>query len=75
MTAVASILTMNTLKRSNNFTFIIVGLISCVLIYYFKDLSIVLGQTDRISLSLASWMPIIAIGLFSSIGILQINEK
>ena len=75
MTAVASILTMNTLKKSNNFTFIIVGLISCVLIYYFKDLSIALGQTDRISLSLASWMPIIAIGLFSSIGILQINEK
>lgn len=75
MTAVASILTMNTLKKSNNFTFIIVGLISCVLIYYFKDLSIALGQTNRISLSLASWMPIIAIGLFSSIGILQINEK
>ena len=75
MAAVASILTMNTLKKSNNFTFIIVGLISCVSIYYFKDLSIALGQTNRISLSLASWMPIFAIGLFSSIGILQINEK
>ena len=75
MTAVASILTMNTLKKSNNFTFIVVGLISCVLIYYFKDLSFALGQTNRISLSLASWMPIIAIGVFSSIGILQINEK
>ena len=43
--------------------------------YYFKDLSIALGQTNRISLPLASWMPIFAIGLFSSIGILQINEK
>ena len=75
MTAVASILTMNTLKRSNNFTFVVVGLITCVLIYYFKDLSLALGQTNRISLSLAAWMPIIAVGLFSSIGILQINEK
>ena len=52
-----------------------VGLIVCIAIYYFKDLSLALGQTDRISLSLAAWMPIIAIGLFSSIGILQINEK
>ena len=38
MTSLASILTMNTLKRSNNFTFLIVGLIACVAIYYFKDL-------------------------------------
>ena len=75
MTAVASILTMNTLKKSNNFAFIIAGLIVCVAIYYFKDLSLALGQTDRISLSLAVWIPVIAIGLFSSIGVLQINEK
>ena len=75
MTALGSTLTMNTLKRSNNFTFLIVGLIACVAIYYFKDLSLALGQTNRISLSLAVWIPVIAIGLFSSIGVLQINEK
>lgn len=75
MTALASILTMNTLKKSNNFAFIVVGLISCVVIYYFKDLSLALGQTNRISLSLAAWIPVTVIGLFSSIGILQINEK
>ena len=75
MTALASILTMNTLKKSNNFRFIIVGLIACVGIYYFKDLSLALGQTNRISLSLAAWVPVVTIGLFSTIGILQINEK
>ena len=75
MTALASILTMNTLKKSNNFTFIVVGLIACVAVYYFKDLSLALGKTDRISLSMAAWIPVAVIGLFSSIGILQINEK
>ena len=75
MTALGSILTMNTLKKSNNFVFIVVGLIACVLVYYFKDLSLALGQTNRIPISLAAWIPIITIGLFSSIGILQINEK
>ena len=75
MTALASILTLNALKKSNNFTFILAGLLACVAIYYFKDLSLALGQTDRISLSLAAWIPVLAIGLFSSIGILQINEK
>ena len=75
MTSLASILTLNTLKKSNNFTFVISGLIVCVAIYYFKDLSLALGQTNRISLSLAVWIPIVTIGLFTSIGILQINEK
>ena len=75
MTALASILTMNTLKQSNNFTFIVVGLIACVAVYYFKDLSLALGKTDRVSLSLSAWIPVAVIGLFSSIGILQINEK
>ena len=75
MTALASILTMSTLKKSNNFTFIVVGLIACVGVYYFKDLSLALGQTNRISLSLAAWVPVTTIGLFASIGIIQINEK
>ena len=75
MTGLASILTMNTLKKSNNFKFIIVGLISTVLIFYFKDLSIALGQIDRIPLILSIWAPIMALGVFISIGVLQINEK
>ena len=75
MTALSAILTLNALKRSNNLIFMITGLIACVAIYYFKDLSLALGQTNRISLSLAAWIPVAIIGLFCSIGILQINEK
>jgi lipopolysaccharide export system permease protein len=75
MTSIATILTMNTLKKSNNFKFIIIGLIVSVMVYYFKDLSIALGQTDRIPLILSIWVPIIALSLFTFIGVLQINEK
>ena len=75
MTALASVLTMNTLKKSDNFKFIILGLIISVLIFYFKDLSIALGQTDRIPLILAVWAPVIALSFFIFIGVLQINEK
>ena len=75
MTGLASILSMNTLKKSNKSTVIITGLITCVAVYYFKDLSFALGQANRISLSLAAWVPVVAIGLFTSIGVLQINEK
>ena len=75
MTALASILIMNTLKKADKARIIIFGIFSCVIIYYLKDLSIALGQTNRIPITLAYWMPIIIIGIFSSVGILQINEK
>ena len=75
MTALAAVLTLNTLKRSDNIKFIILGLMITVLIFYFKDLSLALGQTDRIPLTLAVWAPVIALSLFTFIGVLQINEK
>ena len=75
MSALACIMALGTLKRSNNVKFIFIGIITCVIIYYLKDLSIALGQTNRISLKLSNWIPIISIGIFSLIGVLQINEK
>ena len=47
MTAIASILTMHTFKRSENVKFIVCW-ITCVLVYfYLKDLSTALGQTGQ----------------------------
>tara|TARA_Y100000816_G_C26097960_1_gene581347 strand:- start:507 stop:1595 length:1089 start_codon:yes stop_codon:yes gene_type:complete len=75
MTAIAAIMTLNTLKRSDNIRYIIIGLITCVSVFYFKDLSLALGQTDRVPLVLAVWSPVIVLSLFTFIGVLQINEK
>ena len=75
MVVLASIFTIGSVKNSQNLYYIFISIIACVVIYYFKDLSIALGQTNRISLTLAVWMPIVAIALYCSIGILQINEN
>ena len=75
MTGIASIFTMSTLKRSNNFTIISFGLITTAATFYFKDLSIALGQTERIPLILSLWSPIIILGIITIVGVLQINEK
>tara|TARA_A100001015_G_scaffold314074_1_gene422755 strand:+ start:1783 stop:2871 length:1089 start_codon:yes stop_codon:yes gene_type:complete len=75
MTALASIFTMNTLKKDDNIKLTLVGLTICVLTFYFKDLSLALGQTGRIPVILAIWSPIIALSFFAFIGVLQINEK
>tara|TARA_B100000989_G_C19493136_1_gene450758 strand:- start:656 stop:1516 length:861 start_codon:yes stop_codon:yes gene_type:complete len=75
MTTLASIFSISSLKKSNNFKLISFGLIICVLTFYFKDLSLALGQTDRIPLILAIWSPILILTFFTFIGIFQINEK
>ena len=75
MTGIASIFTMSSLKNSNNFKIISFGLISTAATFYFKDLSIALGQTDRIPLILSVWAPIIILSLIMIVGVLQINEK
>ena len=61
--------------KSDNIKYIIVGLLVSVIIFYFKDLSLALGQTNRIPLILSVWAPVIALTLFTLIGVIQINEK
>ena len=67
MTGLAAIATLGTLKQSENYKFIIFCLIISVLIFYLKDLSLALGQTDRIPLLLSIWAPIIALSFFTFI--------
>ncbi len=75
MAGIASIFTMSNLNNSNNFRIISFGLITTAATFYFKDLSIALGQTDRIPLILSVWAPIIILSLIMVVGVLQINEK
>jgi len=75
MVILAAIFTIGSLKNKPNFYYVLVSIITCVAIYYFKDLSIALGQTEKIGLVLSVWTPIIIISLFCSIGVIEINEK
>ena len=75
MVVLAAIFTIGSLKNKQNFYYVLISILTCVAVYYFKDLSIALGQTEKISLILSVWIPIIVITLFCSIGVIQINEK
>ena len=73
MSALASIFSISSLIRSNNFKLIALGLVTCVLTFYFKDLSLALGQTDRVPIILAIWSPIFILTLFSFISLIIIR--
>jgi lipopolysaccharide export system permease protein len=75
MVVLASIFTIGTVNTKQNYYYIILSIFISVIIFYFKDLSIALGQTGKINLILSVWMPLMAISLFCLIGVIQINEK
>lgn len=61
--------------RGNYVGYVFFSIISCVIIYYFNDFSKVLGQTDRLPINLSVWMPILVIFIFSSVGLIHVNQK
>ena len=75
MVVTASIFTIGTVNTKQNYYYVILSILISVIMFYFKDLSIALGQTGKISLIFSIWMPVVVLSLFCSIGIIQINEK
>ena len=63
-------------KNNGNTTIMIsIGLFLSVLIYYINNFFYVFGNTQKISVTLAVWTPLIIIAMFNSIVIYRINEK
>ena len=75
MVCLASIFTLSSSEKKQNIYYIILSIITCVIIFYFKNFSMALGTTERIPLEISVWSPIIILTLFCSVGIIQINEK
>ena len=45
------------------------------LLYFFNDLSLVLGKTEKLPVEVSAWMPIAIIFIFSAIGVIHANQK
>lgn len=75
MTIFSSIIMFNS-KNLKNTTFkISIGLFSSVVIYYINNFFYVLGNTERISLLIAVWIPLIILGTINLVMLNNINEK
>jgi len=75
MVCLAGIFTLNSNDTRQNAYYLLLSIIVCVIIFYFKNFSTALGATERIPLLLSVWSPIIILSLFCSVGVIQINEK
>ena len=75
MVLLSGVFTLGMTFTENNFTYVIIAIVSCVLIYFFNDFSAALGRTEKLSVGIAVWMPIVIIFIFSSVGVIYANQK
>jgi len=75
MVWLSGIFTLNSNEKRQNVYYVFLSIITCVVIFYFKNFSTALGATEKIPLVLSVWSPIIILFLFCSVGVIQINEK
>ena len=69
-------LVMFRIKRLDSTTFkISLGLFISVIIYYINNFFLVMGSTERISLIIAVFMPLLLLGIVNTLMIYKINEK
>ena len=75
MTIISSIIMFNTKRFKSSTIKIVIGLFFSVIIYYISNFFNVMGNTERISLYVAIWSPILFLTTINSLMLLRINEK
>ncbi len=75
MTLLSGVIMFNIRSYQNPTLMISIGLFLSVLIYYITNFFHVLGNTEKISVTLSVWIPIIFLGLCNTAIIYKINEK
>jgi lipopolysaccharide export system permease protein len=75
MTVFSSIIMLNIKKDKPKIFNLIFGILLSVVIYYINYFSNLLGESEKLPILVAIWMPQIILILISSIGLVKINEK
>ena len=75
MILLSGIFTLGMKFKENNLTYVFFAIVTCVLVYFFNDFSAALGRTEKLSVEIAVWMPIIIIFIFCAVGVIYADQK
>ena len=75
MVLLSGVFTLGSNFKESNWTYVFIAIITSVLIFYFNDFSAALGKTNKLPIEVSVWMPIVIIFIFSSVGLINANQK
>ena len=75
LTIFASVLMLNVSLDKPKFFYIIMGIFASVLIFYINHFSSLLGENNKLPVTLSVWLPHVIVSILTGIGMVRINEK
>ena len=75
MVLLSGFFTLGTTFKESNWTYVFIAIITSVIIFYFNDFSSALSKTDKLSVEVSVWMPVIIIFIISAVGLIHANQK
>ncbi|MDC1025859.1 LptF/LptG family permease [Candidatus Pelagibacter sp.] len=75
LTIFASVLMLNVPINKPKFFYLVMGIFASVLIFYINHFSSLLGENDKLPVTLSVWLPHVIVSILTGIGMVRINEK
>ena len=75
LTIFASVLMLNVPLDKPKFFYLLMGIFASVLIFYINHFSSLLGENNKLPVTLSVWLPHVIVSILTGIGIVRINEK
>ncbi len=75
LTIFASVLMLNVPFNKPKFFYLLMGIFASVLIFYINHFSSLLGENNKLPITLSVWLPHVVVSILTGIGMVRINEK
>ena len=75
LTIFASVLMLNVPLNKPKFFYLLMGIFASVLIFYINHFSSLLGENNKLPVTLSVWLPHVIVSILTGIGMVRINEK
>ena len=75
LTIFASVLMLNVPLNKPKFFYLLMGIFASVLIFYINHFSSLLGQNNKLPVTLSVWLPHVIVSILTGIGMVSVNEK
>ena len=75
LTIFASVVMLNVPLNKPKFFYLLMGIFASVLIFYINHFSSLLGENNKLPITLSVWLPHVIVSILAGIGMVRINEK
>ena len=75
LTIFASVIMLNVPLNKPKFFYLLMGIFASVLIFYINHFSSLLGENNKLPITISVWLPHVIVSILAGIGMVRINEK